>query len=258
LYRPGQTIQFKGICVAVDQNQDNYKTIKGRDVTVVFQDVNAKEIERLKLRSNDYGSISGSVTAPRDRLMGRMTIRVDGEPAGATQVSVEEYKRPKFQVTVDAPKEAARLNGQVKVSGKAAAYTGAAIDGAKVRWRVVRQVRYPVWWYWRCWWMPPHPGATQEIAHGTATTATNGTFDVEFTAHPDLSVAPSSEPTFQFTVYADVTDTTGETRSANKSVNVGYTALAATLSADDWQVAEKPVEVTVRTTTLDGEGQAAK
>src|SRR5262245_2614784 len=81
LYRPGQTIQFKGICVAVDQNQDNYKIIKGRDVAVVFQDVNGKEIERLKLKSNDYGSISGSVTAPRDRLMGRMTIRVDGEPA---------------------------------------------------------------------------------------------------------------------------------------------------------------------------------
>src|SRR5262245_23680832 len=79
LYRPGQTIQFKGICVAVDQNQDNYKIIKGRDVAIVFQDVNGKEIERLKLKSNDYGSISGSVTAQRDRLVGRMTIGVVGE-----------------------------------------------------------------------------------------------------------------------------------------------------------------------------------
>jgi hypothetical protein len=258
LYRPGQTVQFKGICVAVDQNQDNYKVIKGRDVSVVFQDANGKEIERLKLRSNDYGSISGSVTAPRDRLMGRMMIRTDGAPEGSTQVSVEEYKRPKFQVTVDAPKEAPRLDGPVKVSGKAAAYTGAAIDGAKVRWRVVRQVRYPLWWYWRMWWMPPQPAQSQEIAHGTSTTAANGTFDVEFVARPDLLVAPSSEPTFQFTVYADVTDTAGETRSANKSLNVGYTALSASLTADDWQVVDKPVEIKVRTTTLDGEGQSAK
>src|SRR5262249_22189137 len=150
------------------------------------------------------------------------------------------------------------LDALVKVSGKAAAYTGAAIDGAKVRWRVVRQVRYPIWWYWRCWWMPPNPGASQEIAHGTATTATNGTFDVEFPARPDLSVAPSSEPTFQFTVYADVTDTTGETRSASRTVNVGYTALAATLTADEWQVSDKPVEISAKTTTLDGEGQSAK
>ncbi len=258
LYRPGQTIHYKGICLVVDQQADNYKTIAGRNLTVILADVNGKEIERLPHRTNDYGSFSGSVTAPRDRLMGRMTIRVDGEPSGATQVSVEEYKRPKFQVTLDAPQEAARLNGEVKLQGKAAAYTGAAIDGAKVRWRVVRQVRYPVWWYWRCWWMPPQPGANQEIAHGTAMTAANGTFDVQFTARPDLSVVEESEPTFNFTVYADVIDTTGETRSAQRSVNVGYTALAAALTADDWQTDDKPVEISVRTTTLDGEGQAAQ
>jgi uncharacterized protein YfaS (alpha-2-macroglobulin family) len=258
LYRPGQTIHYKGICLAVDQQGDNYKTIANRNLTVIFADVNGKEIERLPHRTNDYGSFSGSVTAPRDRLMGRMTIHVDGQPSGAAQVSVEEYKRPKFQVTLEAPKEAARLNGEVKLQGKAAAYTGAAIDGAKVRWRVVRQVRYPVWWYYRCWWMPPQPNANQEIAHGTAMTAANGTFDVQFTARPDLSVAEESEPTFNFTIYADVIDTTGETRSAQRSVNVGYTALAATLSADAWQTDEQPVEVSVRTTTLDGEGQAAQ
>jgi uncharacterized protein YfaS (alpha-2-macroglobulin family) len=258
LYRPGQTIHYKGICLAVDQQADNYKTIPGRNLTVIFADVNGKEIERLSHRTNDYGSFSGSVTAPRDRLMGRMSIRVDGEPNGATAVTVEEYKRPKFQVTLDAPKEAARLNGEVKLQGKATAYTGAAIDGAKVRWRVVRQVRYPIWWYWRCWWMPPQPGANQEIAHGTAMTAANGTFDVQFTARPDLSVSEESEPTFNYTIYADVIDTTGETRSASKSVNVGYTALAATLTADDWQTDDKPVEISVRTTTLDGEGQATE
>ena len=30
LYRPGQTIQYKGLCLAVDQEQDNYKTIAHR------------------------------------------------------------------------------------------------------------------------------------------------------------------------------------------------------------------------------------
>ncbi len=71
-------------------------------------------------------------------------------------------------------------------------------------------------------------------------------------------MAEESEPTFQYTIYADVTDTTGETRSAQRGVNVGYTALAATLTADDWQTDDKPVEITVRTTTLDGEGQQAE
>ncbi len=135
LYRPSQTIQFKGICIAVDQAQDNYQTIPNRAITVVFSDPNHKEIVRLQQQTNDYGSFSGSFTAPRDRMMGQMSIRVEGGPAGATNVRVEEYKRPKFQTTIDAPKTAPRLNDKATLTGKATAYTGAAINGAKVRWR---------------------------------------------------------------------------------------------------------------------------
>ncbi|MBN1419989.1 MAG: carboxypeptidase regulatory-like domain-containing protein, partial [Planctomycetes bacterium] len=257
LYRPGQTIDYKGICIRVDQEADAYEAMAGQAVTVVFNDANGKEIERRSHRTNDYGSLSGSFTAPRDRLMGRMSIRVQGEPRGAVAFNVEEYRRPKFQVTIDAPKEAAKLNGPVEVKGKATAYTGAAIDGAKVRYRVVREVRYPPWWGWRYWWRIP-VGESQEIARGSATTAVDGSFEIAFVARPDPSVLEKDEPIFRFTIHADVTDTAGETRSADRVVNVGYTALAASLAADDWQVKGKAVEVAVRTETLDGEGQTAE
>jgi uncharacterized protein YfaS (alpha-2-macroglobulin family) len=258
LYRPGQTIQYKGISVRVETESDQYEILAKHDVTVVFQDVNGEEIARQQHRTNDVGSFSGSFTAPRDRLMGRMAIRVDGDAPGETGFNVEEYKRPKFQVTLDAPKTAAKLNAAVSLQGKATAYTGAAIDGANVRWRVVREVRYPVWWYWRMWWLPPQPESSQEIARGTVVTAADGGFAVEFTAKPDRSVPEKDEPTFQYTIYADVTDSAGETRSDERTVNVGYTALQATLSADDWLTVGKPVEVKIHTTTLDGEGQQAE
>ena len=29
IYRPGQTIQYKGICLWVDQAKDNYEVLKG-------------------------------------------------------------------------------------------------------------------------------------------------------------------------------------------------------------------------------------
>lgn len=258
LYRPGQTIQYKGICLVFDHDKDNYETIHQRDVTVVFSDANGEEIARNKHRSNNYGSVSGSFTAPRDRLTGSMMIYVEGMPQGHTQVSVEEYKRPKFQVAIEPPTEAAKLNGQVTVEAKATAYTGAAIDGAKVKWRVVREVRYPIWWFCRCWWMPPNQGGSQEIEHGTAVTEANGTFKISFIAKPDTSVAEESEPTFHFSIYADVTDTTGETRSAERTVNVGYTALAASIEAEDWQTDSEPVKLSISTTTLDLEPQAAE
>ncbi len=258
LYRPGQTIRYKGICMSVDQHRDNYRAIANRQLTVVFADVNGKEIQRQVHRTNDLGSFSGSVTAPRDRLMGRMTIRVDGSPPGQTQVSVEEYKRPKFQTSLEPPKEAAKLGGQVKLQGKATAYTGAAINDAKVAWRVVREVQYPTWWYWRCWWIPPQRGASQEMAHGTSVTSAGGTFDIDFIAKPDASVLETSEPTFRYTIHADVTDTSGETRSDSIVVNVGYTALSASMSAPDWLTDDKPVEIRVRTTTLDAKATPAK
>jgi uncharacterized protein YfaS (alpha-2-macroglobulin family) len=258
LYRPGQTIQYKGICLRVDQAKDNYDVLGGRELTVVFADSNNKEISRQKHRCNDYGSFSSSFTAPRDRLMGTMRIYVSSGPNGQANFNVEEYKRPKFQVTLDAPKTAAKLNDKVSLAGHAMSYTGAAVDGAKVGYRVVREVRWPYWWGWYDSWRRRSVSASQEIAHGTATTETDGTFKVEFIAKPDPKVSEKDEASFSFAIYADVTDTTGETRSAQRSISVGFTALQATLGAGDWQTEDKPVEVRITTTTLDGEPQTAE
>lgn len=257
LYRPGQTIQYKGIALEVNQDKDNYDVLPGRRITVVFADPNGKEVAKAEHRANDYGSFSGSFTAPRDRLMGRYRIYVTSGEHGDAHFNVEEYKRPKFQVTLEAPKIATKLNDLVSLIGKAEAYTGAAIDGAKVKWRVVREVRWPYWWGWYGRAMVRAPGS-QEIAHGIATTSTDGAFQVEFSAKPDPSVTEKDEASFSFSIYADVTDTAGETRSAQRSVNVGFVALQAMVSADSWQTVGKPVEVRIITTTLDGEPQRAE
>ncbi|TWU43379.1 MG2 domain protein [Novipirellula aureliae] len=260
IYRPGQSIRYKGICLQFNQTSNHYQTIANEDVTVVFRDVNGKEIETSRHRTNDYGSFSGSVTAPRDRLMGSMSLAVKGGPNGQTSIQVEEYKRPKFKVTIDPAKEAAKLGGLVKLDGDATAYSGAAIDDALVNYRVVREVRYPIWWSWSYGrlWFPNQTGGDQEITHGTARTDANGKFQVEFTATPDLSIPKESEPTFVYTTYVDVTDSAGETRSDERTVRVGYTALSAEVTADDWLTSKEPVELSIRTTSLDGEGQSAK
>ncbi|MBI3192613.1 MAG: hypothetical protein HYZ36_08105, partial [Pedosphaera parvula] len=171
---------------------------------------------------------------------------------------VEEYKRPKFQVTLDAPKTAAKLNEKVELTGHAMGYTGAAVDSAKVKWRVVREVRWPYWWGWYHSWRMRHVSASQEIAHGIATTETDGTFKLEFAAKPDPRVSEKDEASFSFSISADVTDSAGETRPAQRGIHVGFTALTATLSAEDWQIEEAPVELRVRTTTLDGEPQVTE
>ncbi|MCM8769139.1 MAG: MG2 domain-containing protein, partial [Candidatus Omnitrophica bacterium] len=118
LYRPGQIISYKGICIQVDQNENNYQVLPLQSLRVVFRDVNGKEISRQDKKTNEYGSFSGSFVAPTDRLTGRVSIQVESGPPGSATVSVEEYKRPKFQVTLSPPDKAVRLNQPVEIQGK--------------------------------------------------------------------------------------------------------------------------------------------
>src|SRR5207247_8539378 len=130
---------------------------------------------------------------------------------------------------------------------KGAAVGGVAMCGAKVDYRGVREVQFPHWWAECFWWRPVPAHASHEMAHGTAATTDDGSFSVEFVAKPDASVSEKDEPTFQYSIYADVTDTTGETRSAQRAVNVGYTALRASLTANEWLTDDKPAEIRIVT-----------
>ncbi len=257
IYRPGQFVRYKAILVALDPEHDQYQPISGRDVTVIFADPNGKEIARQRQRSNAYGSLSGTFTAPHDRLTGQMRIYLSEGPEGGAQVRVEEYKRPKFHVDLEPPVQAPKLGSSVTVPGKATAYTRAAVDGASVQYRVVREVQLPYWLGWQPWGRSIH-SETREIAHGVVKTTSDGSFKVTFDAAPDPDIPEKAQPFFIFRVDANVTDSAGETRSSLRSIAVGYTALQARMDADDWQVASKPVEVKIHTTSPDGEGRRAE
>lgn len=254
IYRPGQTIHFKGICLQYDQATARYETRPGYRANVSFRDANDQEIATQSLTCNDYGSFSGAFTAPRDRVMGQMRLHTG---IGSTHFRVEEYKRPKFQVSLDLPETSPRLNDRVTVKGKAMTYSGAPVDSADLSYRVVRRVRYPYWFYSYCWWLPDRSSETREIASGRAQTDANGAFTIEFTALPDKAIDPENEPVFTYAITADITDSAGETRSANADVQVAYTALQATLSAKEWNPDNDPTELTLQTASMSGVGEAA-
>ena len=255
IYRPGQTVHFKGIWCRTNPDKGKYETIANKNTTVVLRDPNGKEAGKVTVKSNERGSFSGTFTAPEGAVLGMCRLEVEG--GGRAMIRVEEYKRPKFFAEVDAPKEPAALGKEVVVKVRGESYTGAPVDGAKVAWRVTRMTRLPLWMRW-CWWAPPLSGESEEIAHGVAETAADGSVMIRFMAKPDLSVGEDVEPVFDFLVTADLTDGAGETRSATRTVSVAYTALKAELSADEWLAAGKESELRVSTMSHDNEGRAAK
>lgn len=213
LYRPGQTVYYKGIVAKGDgvlrSQQDEF--------TAVLYNANAEHVAEAKHRVNAYGSFSGSFAIPGNGLPGNFYIQVRDN--FRVDFHVEEYKRPRFAVEFDTLKATYKVNDTIKVSGKAMAYAGNAIDAAMVKYRVVRTPRFPYAWARKRWWAPEEP---MVIAHGEAVTDASGQFHVDFEAIPDRKVDPKADPIFEYSIHADVTDNNGETRSSETTVSVGY------------------------------------
>ncbi|MEZ4738261.1 MAG: MG2 domain-containing protein [Flavobacteriales bacterium] len=129
IYRPGQTIFFKGIVVA--QNGTNNMVKAGFKSTVRFHDANGQQVDTLVVTTDAYGSYHGSFTAPMAALTGRMLID-DGQ--GTAAVQVEEYWQsgPPSSWFSIRPGSTAKLGQEATVSGVAKSYAGAPLDGAKV------------------------------------------------------------------------------------------------------------------------------
>lgn len=220
IYRPGQTLYFKGLVTRFDGKKS--EIIPKHKATIRLYDVNSQPKGEVEVTTNEYGTFQGTFVTPSSGLMGEMHL-TNEDGSGSVSFSVEEYKRPKFEVGFEPVKATFSLNQSIQVEGYARAYSGANIDGAQVQYRVVREARFPFWWWCRWGYYPSSPA--MEIAHGNTVTDVQGRFKVDFKAIPDVSVAEDSDPTFSYTVYADVTDINGETHSESYSVNVGYKSL---------------------------------
>ncbi|NDC52904.1 MAG: hypothetical protein EBZ74_01105 [Planctomycetia bacterium] len=261
IHRPGQIVFYKGILCSADPTNGKYAALPNREVSVVLRDANGRETARLAHTTNTNGSFHGNFPIATGALPGQWTILAEGAGAtGVANVRVEEYKRPKFQVKLAAPAGDVVLDRDITLTGTAATYTGLPVAGAKVRWRVEREVRVPPWCRWLFPWLP-FGGEAATIVRGTAVTDANGAFTVTFPARPDRSVPKETAPVFTFAVSADVTDSGGETRSDSHRVSAGYVPFEASLSAEAWQAAAdgKPaaVPITLATHALDGGPRAA-
>ncbi len=261
IHRPGQIVLYKGILCSADPTTKQYAALANQKVSAVLRDANGRETARLEHTTNANGSFHGNFPIATGALPGQWTILAEGAGAtGVAAVRVEEYKRPKFQVTLAAATGDVVLDRDVTLSGTATTYTGLPVANAKVRWRVEREVRFPPW----CrWFFPglPFGGEAARIARGTGVTDANGAFTITFPARPDRAVPRESAPVFTFVVTADVTDPGGETRSDERRVSAGFAPFEATVSAEAWQVAVdgKPaaVPITLATHALDGQPRAA-
>ncbi len=175
IYRPGQTVYFKGIVISKDKEVSKSVVIPNFKTVVQLKDANGQKTAELNVTTNEFGSYNGSFRLPEGVLNGSFMI-YDTTTKTYSSFNVEEYKRPKFLTEIQKPKGTYKVNDSITITGTAKAYAGNNIDGAKVSYRVVRKVRYPIWWGWGYKIFPPGRNEETEITNGITTTDAKGEF----------------------------------------------------------------------------------
>ena len=215
LYRPGQTVYFKGIFEFIYEDEKSV-LLADTPVRVLLKDANYQQVEEIVLRTNEFGSIAGEFTLPEGGLTGMFHIYayVAGQSFSHT-ISVEEYKLPAFEVKVETPEETFTIGQEVTVKGSAMALAGYPLDGASVSYRVTRSTSFP---WWRSYWWHP-TSEPLDVAHGTLETDNDGIFRISFQTEEDKTLRQYT-PLYRYEVSVDVTDINGETHSGSTVVYI--------------------------------------
>jgi uncharacterized protein YfaS (alpha-2-macroglobulin family) len=211
MYRPGQTVYFKGLHIQIQNGKSNLLT--NEKMTVDIKDNNNKSVISIPVTTNEFGTFSGTFIIPQNILNGMLYINTGD---GVKYISIEEYKRPSFSVFFLPVKYSYRPNDSVTVQGNVKAYSGYGISQARVAYHITRNNlpgRNQPFKY-----VNPSVNSNEIIAD-TVKTNNKGEFEIKFKAIID-DEDQHRKQAYQYIVSADVTDGSGETRLANSSVIV--------------------------------------
>lgn len=244
IYRPGQTVCFKGILYADDEKQTFVKA--GEEYSVSLRDANNKEVVRKTFKTNEFGSFQGEFTLPTSSLTGTYSL---SSAFGNRSFRVEEYKRPTYEVSVDRVKEIVSFGEKMALTGKAVAYSGVPLSSGKAKWSIRTA---PVWW--ARYYMPLDWDNRLE-ASGVAEVREDGTFQIDFVPVRQESDKPCVVLNYQLEVI--LTDSKGETQETSITFAVGDTRMLLSVDVASQMEKEKS-KVVVTAMTLNGEKIKAK
>ncbi len=245
VYRPGQPLHYKIVAYHGSTADAHYTTCPEHEVEVSLVDANGDTVATERVLTNTFGSASGTFEIPEGRLLGVWSVRTS--MGSRSRIRVEAYKRPTFEVTLLEAETALRLNRPATLTGEARYYFGLPVTDATADWRVERVPVWPRWW----WWTPPS-AEPQRVASGTSEVNADGQFEIAFTPEADEREAESGV-TYRFRISAQVTDPGGETRSAERTIRLGFVTVELTVDTPaGFMPAGEPMELTVHRQSLDG------
>ena len=137
VYRPDQTVKYKFWVRHAKYDQEDTSEFAKQAFTVEIHNPKGEEGLEKDARADAYGGIEGEIRPPGRRHAGQYHAE-SSKNLGGGSFRVEEYKKPEFEVTVDAPTEPVMLGEKITATIKAKYYFGSPVTKAKVKYKVKR------------------------------------------------------------------------------------------------------------------------
>ncbi len=239
IYRPGQTVSFKGI---VRHDDDLLYTLPSYSLVEVTITDPEGSAEVMNIPLADLKSFASELTLDEDASLGTYRISVSksgGGYLGTISFEVAEYRKPTFQVDIAPSTDDLLAGGVVDALASAAYYSGGDVIGADVSWNVeatdytfrptgaygrysFEDSSYNNWWYyedcWDCGWYGGSSGTI--VASGSGQTDLDG--DLPITMTSALDEDGNSQ---LYTIEATVTDASNNPVSGRSDVIIHKSAV---------------------------------
>lgn len=253
VYRPEQTVKFKFWIETSKYDQPDTAAFGNKDFTVQISNPQGEKVFEKIYKTDKFGGIEGEFPLAKGAMLGNYAVMVTDPFHQGGSFRVEEYKKPEYEVTIDAPTEPVALGEKVTATIHAKYYFGAPVTKASVKYKVLRTPHdshwYPMarwdwfygkgyWWFasdyrwypgwnqWGCarpigWWIgrnnaPPEVVAEQEVEIGA-----DGTVKVEIDTMPAKQVHGDEDHSYSIT--AEVVDESRRTIVGTGNVLVSRT-----------------------------------
>lgn len=253
VYRPSNTVKFKLWLQQADYNQIGSDKSKyaNRDIKIEIHDPRAQKLFDQTLHTDAFGGVSAELTLAADATLGVYTITASGfSTYSNASFRVEEYKKPEFEVTVQAPQDSVLLGDTITANITAKYYYGQPVSNGTVKYKIYRYSHdtrwypsghwdwlygngygwfaydmpwYPGWNIWGCfrpipYWLPQSSAAPELVAENTLPLNKSGVLDVRIDTALAKQLYGDQDHRYQIT--AEVTDASRRTITGSSDIIV--------------------------------------
>ncbi len=252
LYKPGDKVNLRFFLRQVGYFQPNESRWAGKTGTLTINNGRGEQVMKIdNLKTDSLGAVETGIVIPKDAPLGawNASYAIGQRIAAAVSFRIEEYRKPEYEVSVEAPAEPVKLGDKFTATVKANYFHGAPVGNAEVEiivkraalterwfpgwrwdwlygpgawWGGAGATWHPTWRSWGCippnppWWRGNRWTPDELILKKTVPIGEDGTARVEIDTAPAKEIHGDMDA--KYAIEARVTDASRREERGNGSV----------------------------------------